>query len=225
MRQRRIKDIGEKVEAYRPLILDAQAVLSMGDHPGRWYQRSVERAALPEGFEEVYVEFGCGRGRFINALAAGAGAGGGKALFVGVEGCQSVLIKALKKTAAAGLANVRYLASFVNDASEAFAPSSVDGIYLNFSDPWPKDRHEMRRLTSPRHSKGYFTVLKDGGFLALKTDDEGFFLYSKEKLAEAGFAICGEGDAQQTPMTEYEARFRALGKTIYYCKAEKPTKK
>ncbi|MDR1816543.1 MAG: hypothetical protein LBR00_07760 [Clostridiales Family XIII bacterium] len=256
MRQRRIKDIEEKIAAYRHLLLASEASSSLTDaHPGRWYQRSVGRYALPEGFGRIYVEFGCGRGRFLNERAAGcrpyiadvadaaddgaatdaadaaddgaathaADAAAIPALFLGVEGCQSVLIKALKKTAAAGLSNVRYIPSFVNDASEAFAPASLDGIYLNFSDPWPKDRHEKRRLTSPRHSAGYFTVLKPGGFLELKTDNAAFFDYSKEKLEEAGFVIAHtDRDHIAAVQTEYERRFVSRGLPIHWLRAEKP---
>ena len=191
----------------------------------RWYQRRSPLFELPEGYEKVYVEFGCGRGRFINAMATADP----DALYIGVEGCKTILIRALAKTHEAALPNVRYIDAFINDPDSAFAEDSLAGVFLNFSDPWPKDRHADRRLTSPAKADAYRRILAPGGFASVKTDSEGFFTYSLGTFTKAGFSIAGSvceisnsthsgaelvARAAATP-TEYELRFRSEGLQIY----------
>jgi len=196
----------------------------------RWYQRLSPRYLLPEGFERVYAEFGCGRGLFINTMAA-ADPGG---LYIGIEGCKTIVIRGLAKTKEASLTNVRYIDEFVNDAGAAFGENSLAGIFLNFSDPWPKDRHADRRLTAPKKAEAYFRVLAPGGFASVKTDGRAFFEYSLDSFEKAGFGIAGSGceiarevchkdtaaRAAETP-TEYELKFREEGKPIYQFTAMK----
>jgi len=155
------------------------------DVPLRWYQRLSPRYGIPEGYDRVYVEFGCGRGSFINAMAAEDPEG----LYIGIEGCKTIIISAIEKTCSAGLKNVRYIDAFVNDAALAFEECSLAGVLLNFSDPWPKDRHADRRLTAPAKAESYFRILKPNGFAAVKTDHEALFEYSLETFAGAGFHI------------------------------------
>ena len=240
MRQRRLKDAEAKIGAYDDLLMSIMPArsdnsLDLSETPerhSRWYQRKAQRYGMPHGFENacVYVEIGCGRGRFINELALRNAAN--HALFIGVEGCKSVLIRAMKRTAGTGISNLRYIDCFINDACEAFAPTSVDGIYLNFSDPWPKDRHADRRLTAPKKAKAYYTVLKPTGFVELKTDDEKLFDYSIETFRAAGFKIteitrdmyddesAKKIRARNIP-TEYELKFVAREVPIFYLRAEK----
>jgi tRNA (guanine-N7-)-methyltransferase len=200
MRQRRIKGIDEKILAYRHLTLSAHGV--------------------PEGFAAAYVEVGCGRGRFLNELAARDSG----SLYIGIEGCASVAYRAMQKTAEAEHQNVRYLVAYINDMRDIFENNTIRGVFLNFSDPWPKDRHAERRLTSPKHAAAYYSVLCAEGFLELKTDNEGFFCYSRGQLQSAGFRIEFETrDLHGTPayecgptrtQTEYEHKFMELGKPI-----------
>jgi len=155
-------------------------------------------------------------------------------LYIGVEGCKTIIIRAIEKTKAASLLNTRYIDSFVNDAGAAFGENALAGIFLNFSDPWPKDRHADRRLTAPSKAEAYCRVLSPGGFVSLKTDGKDFFEYSMESFADAGFSIAGssceiakninEKDIAEraflTP-TEYELKFRSEGKSIYHFTALK----
>ena len=156
----------------------------------RWYQRASELYRIPEGYGRVYVEFGCGRGRFVNEMAAGDP----EALYIGVEGCKTTVIKAMSKTKTAGLKNLCYIDSFINDASTAFEEGSLNGVFLNFSDPWPKDRHADRRLTAPAKAAAYLRVLKPGGFATLKTDSEALFRYSLKTFTGVGFEIATSSD-------------------------------
>ena len=245
MRQRRVTGIEERLEPYADLILRGTAgtgafrdlvgrekdksaesprlPASGVKHP-RWYQRPSPRYELPEGFGHIYAEFGCGRGLFINAMAEADPEG----LYVGIEGCKTIVIRGLEKTRAKGLSNVRYIDDFINDAVAAFGTETLSGVFLNFSDPWPKDRHADRRLTAPKKAEAYYRTLTPGGFVSFKTDGEKFFTYSLAAFSEAGFQIAGAacdiatavplaGPAERAALTptEYELKFRAENKPIY----------
>ncbi|GHU65488.1 hypothetical protein AGMMS49983_13280 [Clostridia bacterium] len=201
MRHRPVKSLNEKIAAHSHLLLDSTALSSRDPqgiqaHPGRWYERAAPRYIIPEEFAAVplFVEFGCGKGDFLNALAQSEEAVRTGALLIGVEGGGSIILPALRKTAEAGLVNVRYIHHYVNDATAAFAPASLDGIFLNFSDPWPKDRHADRRLTSPAKAAAYHSVLKPGGFAVMKTDGKPLYEYSLETFRAAGFTIVCQTD-------------------------------
>jgi len=199
MRQRRVSGIEDKLAEYAELVLQPEAgaaavQLLQNGRPVRWYQRTSERYILPEGFLGLYAELGCGRGLFINTLAEADP----ESLYIGVEGCKTIIHKAMARTRKDGLANVRYIDAFINDFAGAFSENSLDGLFLNFSDPWPKDRHAERRLTAPAKAKSYLCVLKPGGFVALKTDGEAFFDYSQKSFEEAGFII--ESAARDLPL-------------------------
>jgi tRNA (guanine-N7-)-methyltransferase len=182
----------------------------------RWYERASDLYEIPKGFDRVYVEFGCGRGKFINTLAEKDPDG----LYIGIEGCKTIVLRAIQKTHASGLQNLFYIDSFINDAAAAFKEETLDGIFLNFSDPWPKVRHAERRLTAPAKAASYKRVLKPGGIVILKTDSEDLFEYSLKSFEDAGFNIdeYNSNDvvaiAIATP-TEYEEKYRALGRPVY----------
>jgi tRNA (guanine-N7-)-methyltransferase len=154
--------------------------------------------------------------------------------FIGAEGNPSVLYRALQKTAENGLANVHYIAEYVDDVRAYFGEGGLAGIYLNFSDPWPKDRHEKRRLTAAPRIAAYGEVVTQGGFVALKTDNEDFFEFSLEAFAAGGFEtlhvtrdLHGAGELTGLPpeaqvMTEYEIKFTGIGKRIGYFLAVRP---
>jgi tRNA (guanine-N7-)-methyltransferase len=236
MRHRPVKSLNEKITAHSHLLLvpekDTRPVIAAASHPGRWYERETPRYVIPEGFADapLFVEFGCGKGDFLNALAGSPEAVQTGALMIGIEGGGSIILPALRKTAEAGLPNVRYINHYVNDASKAFAPASLGGIFLNFSDPWPKDRHADRRPTAPTKAAAYLSVLKPSGFAVLKTDGKALYEYSLDTFRAAGFTIVCQTDNLETrqsvcptapvpemalagaaTQTEYERRFRGLG--------------
>jgi tRNA (guanine-N7-)-methyltransferase len=131
--------------------------------------------------------------------------------------------------AAAPPGNLRFCAEYILDMRDYFAGGEIDGIFLNFSDPWPKARQEKRRLTSPGYLNGYRHALADGGFLRLKTDSADFFAYSRARVeADPGFEITALTEdlhaseyAGVSEMTEYELRFLNLNKKIHYFEARK----
>ena len=165
----------------------------------------------------IEIEVGMGKGKFIMELAGRYP----EVNFIGIERYPSVLLRAIKKCAELELTNIYFLCVDARELSDIFAPGEVDRIYLNFSDPWPKDRHAKRRLTSPDFMKVYDVVLARNGRLEFKTDNQGLFAYSLRSIPEAGWRIeaftrdlhhseLAEGNV----MTEYETKFSAMGNPI-----------
>jgi tRNA (guanine-N7-)-methyltransferase len=159
-----------------------------------------------------------GKGKFIMQLAAG----NPQINYIGIEKYSSVLLRALEKRDEVELPNlyfIRFDAEYINDI---FAPEELSGIYLNFSDPWPKDRHARRRLTSREFLARYDKCLKKEGEVIFKTDNRPLFEFSLEEVKEAGwelknvtFDLHHSEFAQGNVMTEYEERFSALGNPIH----------
>lgn len=176
---------------------------------GRW---SAEFDGRP-----IALEIGCGKGQFITQLAARDP----QTAYVGLDFYSSVLVKALKKDSEA-LPNLRFLWMDASGLSEVFAPGEVSVIYLNFSDPWPKDRHAKRRLTAPGFLKKWQSLLAPEGRLEFKTDNMPLFDWSAETLKNEGWTITAiTHDLHHDPvlsegniMTEYEEKFSARGNAI-----------
>lgn len=250
MRQRKVKNLDDKLEAVRKYMIEDPA-------PETWREAfPAQRLEAPRG---LYLEIGCGKGDFLlqQALAHP------ERDFVGIEGQASVVLRAMEKaarieagapdeddpvwlqeivegaredarSAANGIAldsggiplpNVRFACAFVNSLEEMFEDGSLSGIYLNFSDPWPKGRHAKRRLTYRGRLRDYAKVLKPGGFIAFKTDNDDLFDFTLEEIEACGWTprevtrdLHGDGcdyEARQI-MTEYERKFHDAGRQINY---------
>lgn len=167
----------------------------------------------------IYIEVGMGKGRFITELARLHP----DRNYVGIEKYSSVLVRALDKRAAMPeLTNLKFLRMEAEDLPEVFGPGEVSGIYLNFSDPWPKDRHAKRRLPSREFLARYDQILAAGGRVEFKTDNRGLFEFALEEAKEAGWRLeACTFDLHHDPklaegniMTEYEERFSAQGNPI-----------
>lgn len=168
----------------------------------------------------VYVEIGMGKGRFIidNALKYP------EINFIGIERYSSVLLRALQKLDEMENvpSNIRFLCMDATEITEAFDEEEVDKIYLNFSDPWPKDRHAKRRLPSRQFLAKYDKILKKEGKLEFKTDNRGLFDFAVEELEPAGWKAevitydlhNDEKLMEGNIMTEYEEKFSSLGNPI-----------
>lgn len=165
----------------------------------------------------VHIEVGMGKGKFLMELARMHP----DINYVGIERYSTVLLKAIRKQEALKLPNLFFLREDAGTLADIFGPGEVAKIYLNFSDPWPKDRHAKRRLTSPRFMAVYDRILKPEGIVEFKTDNQELFAYSLQSVPEAGWNVdwhtfdlhhseYGEGNV----MTEYEAKFSAQGKPI-----------
>ncbi|MBO4920233.1 MAG: tRNA (guanosine(46)-N7)-methyltransferase TrmB [Erysipelotrichaceae bacterium] len=170
------------------------------------------RTGLP-----VYLEIGMGMGDFITESAAMHP----EVFYIGLEKEETCVARAIKKAQDRKLNNFRVLLADATNIEEICDSDSIDLIYLHFSDPWPKKRNHKRRLTYPPFLLKYQQILKDGGILILKTDNEGFYDDSLEYFKESSF-IQLESDRnyfnESEPMTAYQAKFSAEGKAIYYAK-------
>lgn len=209
MRQRKIKNIDERLKAFIEYIITEFPVSSEEEF---------------KNSNPLYVEIGCGKGKFLNTISKE----NSRRNFIGIEGNESVALRALEKVKEDDLKNVLIIPSVLKDVDLWFREESIEGIYLNFSDPWPKDRHEKRRLTSKAYVKSFYRILKNGGFIELKTDNDSLYEFSLKTLKEGNFKIAEEAyDLYESSFkennvtTEYEEKFKERGLKIHYLKAEK----
>ena len=165
----------------------------------------------------IHIEIGMGKGKFILEMAER----NPEINYIGIEKYSSVLVRAVEKTENFEGENLRLIRMDAEEIEEVFAPEEVDRIYLNFSDPWPKDRHAKRRLTSARFLERYDHILAPDGRIMFKTDNRNLFDFSLEQIEEAGWILenytydlhnskFNEGNV----MTEYEEKFSAKGNPI-----------
>ena len=166
----------------------------------------------------VYVEIGMGKGRFLMDMARLYP----EINFIGIEKYSSVLLRAVQKLEEEELPNVRLIRMDAEDLENVFAQGELDRIYLNFSDPWPKDRHAKRRLESRQFLARYNQILKKDGTIEFKTDNRALFDFALEEVEAAGWTLKEKtfdlhADARLNEgnvMTEYEERFSAQGNPI-----------
>ena len=166
----------------------------------------------------IHIEVGMGKGQFIIEMARR----NPEVNYIGIEKYSSVLVRAVEKLEDFEQDNLRLIRMDAENIEEVFDKDEVDRIYLNFSDPWPKDRHAKRRLTSPDFMAVYGQILADHGTVEFKTDNKGLFDYSLEAIPEAGWTITAHTfDLHHDPvmsvgnvMTEYEEKFSSMGNPI-----------
>ena len=163
------------------------------------------------------LEIGCGKGDFIVGTAAKEP----DVNFLAIEKISDVLVTAAEKVKESGLTNVRVCCVDAKELTEIFAPGSIDRIYLNFSDPWPKSRHEKRRLTYRTFLAIYKQILRPDGAIHFKTDNRPLFDFSLEEFAAFGirtekltFDLHNSEYNEGNVMTEYEKRFSSMGVPI-----------
>lgn len=180
----------------------------------------VKEVSVPDG-KKACLEIGCGKGKFIAGLAELHP----DILYFAMEKVPDVMVIAAEKCREKGLENVKFLLEDATKLPEICREHSLDVIYLNFSDPWPKKRHTSRRLTYRTFLEIYKKLLKPGGFIKMKTDNEGLFNFSLEEFTDAGFILSEvttdlhSTDIENEVMTEYETRFSEQGMNIYHLKA------
>ncbi len=166
----------------------------------------------------LHIEIGMGKGQFIMSLAKEHP----DINYIGIERYTSVLLRALQKMELEPLDNLKFLCIDAATLPDIFAAGEVDKIYLNFSDPWPKDRHAKRRLTSRTFLERYNAILAPEGHIEFKTDNRGLFDFSLEEIPQAGWKIDtytfdlhhDDSMNQGNIMTEYEEKFSSLGNPI-----------
>lgn len=205
MRLRNIKGSKEFIEA-SPYVIQEPEKLK-----GKW-------SSLFHNNHPIHIEIGMGKGQFIHELAAA----NPDINYIGIEMYSSVLYRALEKRAETELENLFFLRFDAKYLADIFDHGEVSRIYLNFSDPWPKDRHAKRRLTSAGFLAIYNEILTSDGFIQFKTDNRDLFDFSVETVEESALWNINEitYDLHHSEflegniMTEYESRFVAEGKPI-----------
>ena len=166
----------------------------------------------------IRLEIGMGKGRFLMTLAAQHP----EINYLGIEKYSSVLLRALQKMEEDPLPNLRFIRMDAEYITDVFVEEEIDRIYLNFSDPWPKDRHAKRRLPSRQFLERYDQILKKDGIIEFKTDNRGLFDFAVEEIAETKWKIDAvtydlhhdEKMMEGNVMTEYEERFSSQGNPI-----------
>lgn len=168
--------------------------------------------------QPIHIEIGTGKGRFLMELAVLHP----EINYVGIEKYSSVLLRALQKMEENPLPNVRFIRMEAEHILRYFGKGEVERIYLNFSDPWPKERHAKRRLVSREFLDRYRILLKQGGHLEFKTDNRELFDFGVEQTGPAHWEIVeitydlhhDEKMNAGNIMTEYEERFSSKGNPI-----------
>ena len=166
----------------------------------------------------IYIEVGMGKGRFITDLAIA----NPNINYIGIEKYSSVLIRAIEKRQEIDIKNLIFIRMDAENICDVFDEEEIARIYLNFSDPWPKDRHAKRRLTSKEFFARYNNILKTDGVVEFKTDNRALFDFSLEQIPEAGWEIVAHtfdlhhSDMNEgNVMTEYEEKFSSMGNPIH----------
>lgn len=169
--------------------------------------------------DKLYLEIGMGKGKFIieNALK------NPDTLYIGLEREATVLVKALKKLKKQNISNLVLLSEDAENLNTFFSKGEIDKIYLNFSDPWPKNRHTKRRLTHETFLDDYKFVLSDDGDIELKTDNAKLFAYTaltfnNYDMELLDLSVDLHSEREDIITTEYEERFLGENKPIYFLK-------
>ena len=209
MRMRKKKHGAERIEACSDLIIQ-NTVISAENSPEIFKNDKNLQGTL-------WREIGCGKGDFVCGMAERHP----DVNFIALERIPDVAMLAMEKCKSRELANVRFIIGNVAKLWDVFSDHSVDRIYLNFSDPWPKAGHAKRRLTHRDFLEQYKRILKPGGAIFFKTDNRGLFDFSLDEFRECGFKLenltydlhNSEYNADNIE-TEYERNFSAKGFSI-----------
>ncbi|CRX37059.1 / trmB / tRNA (guanine-N(7)-)-methyltransferase /:546517 Reverse [Candidatus Hepatoplasma crinochetorum] len=177
--------------------------------------------------KDIWLEIGNGKGKFISEIALE----NNFAKIIGIEKIATIQAKALKKIEKLELTNVRFILSDINNLKEWFQKSSIEKIFINFPDPWPKKKHHKRRLLTKELLLYYYQILKEEGKLIIKTDQKILFDFvllnlSEKELKDKFFILKKISDLHQLTnekivKTEYEEKFLKLEKPVYYLEISK----
>ena len=182
---------------------------------GRW------KTAVP-GYDALWLELGCGKGRFTADTAEQ----NPRELLVALEKVADVMVMAMERCCDKNLENVRFIDGDALALPVLFEPDEVDRIYINFCDPWPKNSAAKHRLTAPGFLEIYESILKPGGEIHFKTDNLPLFDWSVESFENNGWSLTEvtrdlHANGPVGVMTDYEAKFYAEGVKINRLVAKK----
>ena len=206
MRMRKMRNLEprmEKCAAYR--------IAEPAAKKGTW------RDLMP-GAKVLWVEVGCGKGKFTAETAAA----NPEVLLIAVERCREAMVVAMEKAKAMELKNVFYIDMDVANIEDIFGPGEIDRLFINFPDPWPRKKNAKRRLTHRTFLDKYCRVVREGGEIHFKTDNAPLFEYSVEEFAACGLEVKNltrnlHEHGVVGIMTGYEEKFYQLGTPINRC--------
>ena len=206
MRLKHVKGAEEYIASSKYVVQDYK------EQKGKWKE-------LFENDNPLHIEIGMGKGKFLIEMAEK----NPDINYIGIEKFSSVLIRAVQKREQLELNNLIFVLMDATEIAEVFDGKEIDKIYLNFSDPWPKDRHAKRRLTSRVFLDRYDSFLKKDGVIEFKTDNHDLFMFSLDEVNETKWILDAvtydlHSDAKMNEgniMTEYEQRFSEMGNPIY----------
>ena len=206
MRLRNVTGSREMIAANEYVIHEPET------YKGRWKE-------LFGNNHPIRLEIGMGKGRFLMTLAKE----NPDINYLGIEKYSTVLLRALQKMEIEPLPNIRFIRMDAENICDVFSREEIDRIYLNFSDPWPKDRHAKRRLPSRQFLERYDSILKSDGVLEFKTDNRDLFTFAEEEVKESKWQIReitydlhnNASMMEGNVMTEYEEKFSSIGNPIH----------
>ena len=206
MRMRRMKNLEprmEKCAAYR--------IAEPATYQGNW-------RSLKEDATALWVEVGCGKGKFTVETAQA----NPDVLLIAVERCREAMVVAMEKAQSMGLTNVFFIDMDVAEIETIFASFEIDRLFINFPDPWPRKKNAKRRLTHRGFLDKYCRVVKTGGEIHYKTDNAPLFEFSVEEFAACGLQVNNltrnlHENGIVGIMTGYEEKFHSLGTPINRC--------
>ena len=200
LRMRKRSNLGPRMEKCAEYLIDDPAALR-----GKWLE------SFP-GYDRLYLEVGCGKGRFTADTAELMP----DTLYIAMEKVPDAMILAMERVRERGIKNVRFIDGDAIKLAEMFAPGEAARIYINFCDPWPKSRDAKHRLTFPGFLRLYADVLPLGGEIHFKTDNTPLFSWSLEQFENEGWVLSEKtndlhANGPVGVMTDYEAKFHAQG--------------
>lgn len=202
----------DKLDAYPQYVPQHAETLR-----GNWQSRFAKK-------QPIHIEVGSGKGRFVVEMAKAHP----KINYISIEIQTSVIVSVLDLQIEADLPNLQILHADGRNLNQYFAEGEVSRVYLNFSDPWPKKRHEKRRLTSEHFIKQYQEILNDKGEIHFKTDNQGLFEYTLYAFSQYNVKLkqvwldLHQSKFEGNIMTEYEEKFSSRGQRIYRLEAYFP---
>ena len=206
MRMRRMKNLESRMEKCA-----AMRIVNPADFKGKW-------RSLKEDATALWVEVGCGKGKFTAETAEA----NPDVLLIAVERCREAMVVAMEKAQGMGLTNVFFIDMDVANIEEIFAGFEIDRLFINFPDPWPRKKNAKRRLTHRGFLDKYCRVVRTDGEIHYKTDNAPLFEFSVEEFAACGLEVKNltrnlHENGIVGIMTGYEEKFHALGTPINRC--------
>lgn len=203
MRMRKRPNLAPRMEKCGRVLINEPESLK-----GHWHESF-------KGYKKLWLEIGCGKGSFTAALAKQ----NPNVMLLAVEKVADAMIKGMELVCDSGIENVRFMDIDALKLGDIFEPCEIERIYINFCDPWPKSRDAKHRLTAPAFLRSYADLLPLGGEIRFKTDNRPLFDWSVQCFEDEGWVLDGvtndlHRDGIADIMTDYEAKFHALGMPI-----------